>query len=112
MEKLYYLLLDEADRPGAELRDALIEKAAPALREAGARDITVNVHDNEVAAGQPVRKSDPPVRASLSFWLQDSDDRAPCEEALAAHAKRLVGYLVVESRPLAHDAPRADAPRA
>jgi hypothetical protein len=41
-----------------------------------------------------------------SFWMDNSDDRAPCEAALAAHAKRLVGYLVVESRPLVHEAPK------
>jgi hypothetical protein len=41
----------------------------------------------------------------VSFWMQNADDRAPCEAALAPHAKRLAGYLVVESRPLIHDRP-------
>jgi hypothetical protein len=106
MEKLYYLMFDEAERPGGALRDALIEKAAPALRAAGARDITVNVQDEAVAAGKPLRRSDPPIRASVALWLEDSDDRGPCEQVLAAQTRRLAGYLVVESRPLRHQPPR------
>ena len=105
MEKLVYLISQEADLPGNELREGLISQAAPALRAAGASQITVNVHDEDTAAGMPIRKSDPPIRAMVSFWLQNADDRAPCEAALAAHARRLAGYLVVESRPLVHDQP-------
>ena len=93
MEKLAYLLFDEGDRPGGELRDALRDKAVPALREAGARDITLHVQDEHVAAGAAMRKSDPPIRAMVSFWLGDSDDRGACEQALAGHARRIAGYL-------------------
>ena len=103
MEKLVYLIFHEADHPGQELRAGLIEKAAPALRTAGASQIAVNVHDEDTAAGSPIRKSDPPIRAMVSFWLQNADDRDPCSDALAAHAKRLAGYLVVESRPIIHE---------
>jgi len=105
MEKLVYLIFREADFPGEELRNGLISKAAPALRAAGASQITLNVHDEDTAHGTPIRRSDPPIRAMVSFWLQNADDRAPCEDALAAHAQRLTGYLVVESRPLVHDMP-------
>jgi len=103
MEKLVYLLFQEADASGEALRSGLLEKAAPGLRAAGAREITVSVNDEAVAAGTPIRRSDPPIRAMVSFWLQNADDRAPCEQALAAHAQRLAGYLVVESRPLVHE---------
>jgi len=106
MEKLVYLIFQEADLPGSELRAALLEKAAPALRAGGAREITVHVQDEEVADGTPMRRSDPPIRAMVSFWMHNADDRAPCESALAAHARRLAGYLVVESRPLLHEAPK------
>ena len=106
MEKLVYLIFQKADLAGPELRAALLGKAAPALREAGAREITVNVHDEEVADGTPMWRSDPPIRAMVSFWMQNADDRGPCEGALAAHARRLAGYLVVESRPLVHEAPK------
>lgn len=108
MEKCVYLLFDEAERPGAELRDALREKAVPALRAAGARNITLHVQDEHVAAGGPLRKSDPPIRAMVSLWLEDSDDRGPCEDALAAHARRIAGYLVVESRPMDHHPPQGE----
>ena len=106
MEKLVYLIFHDADLPGAELRSALVEKVAPALRAGGAFEITVHVQDEHVAAGTPLRRSDPPIRAMVSFWLHDSDDRAACEAALAPHARRLAGYLVLESRPLLHEAPR------
>jgi len=105
MEKLCYLLFHEAELPGSALRQALIEKAAPALRAAGAREITLHVQDEEVAAGQPLRRSDPPIRAMVSFWMHDSDERAACEAALRPHARRLAGYLMLESRPLVHQAP-------
>jgi hypothetical protein len=106
MEKLVYLIFHELELPGSELRTALLEKAAPALRAAGAREIAVNVHDEAVADGTPIRRSDPPIRAMISFWMNDADDRGPCEDALARHARRLAGYLVLESRPLVHEAPR------
>jgi hypothetical protein len=105
VEKLVYLIYGDADLPGATLRSGLIEKAAPALRAAGASQIAVNVQDEDTASGRPIRKSDPPIRAMVSFWLQNADDRAPCEEALSPHGAGLAGYLVVESRPLLHDPP-------
>jgi len=103
MEKLVYLLFEDEGRPGSSLREALLEKVVPVLRESGATDIVVNVHDEEVAAGQPIRRSAPPIRAMVAFWLQCADDRAACEAVLAAQAKRVAGYLVVESRPLVHE---------
>ena len=106
MEKLQYLLFHEPELAGSALRQALVEKAVPALRAAGAREITLHLQDEEVAAGTPLRRSDPPIRAMVSFWLQDSDERAACEAALRPHARRTAGYLVVESRPLVHEAPR------
>jgi hypothetical protein len=109
MEKLVYLIHQSADVPGPDLRASLIEKAAPALREAGAMQISVSVDDEDVAqgAGVLIRKSDPPIRALVSFWMHLADDRGPCEEILRREAEELHGYLVVESRPLLHDAPIA-----
>lgn len=103
MEKLVYLIFHDADHDGDALRDALIEKAQPALREAGAAHLTLHVQDSAVAAGQAVRKSDPPIRAMVSLWLENADDRGPCEAALAAHARGIAGYVVAESRPMVHD---------
>ena len=103
MEKLAYLIFDEADRSGKELREALIDGVAPKLRAAGAQGILVNVADEDVAAGNPIRNRVPPVRAFVCFWLENSDDRGPCEEALGAVGQGLAGYLVAESRPLVHE---------
>ena len=108
MEKCVYLLFDAADRVGSELREALRQKAAPALRAAGARDIILHVQDEEVGAGKALRKSEPPIRAMVSLWLEDSDDAGECEAALAAHARQIAGYLVVESRPMDHEPPKGE----
>ncbi len=107
MEKLAYLIHQELDVPGPDLRTALIEKAAAALRDAGACQIGVSVDDEHVAAGAKVaiRRAVPPVRGLVTFWMQNSDDRSPCEQILEAHAARIAGYLVVESRPLIHQPP-------
>jgi hypothetical protein len=116
MEKLVYLLFQSPDLPGADLRVALLEGAAPALRAAGARWISVNVHDEAVAASGlpdvdrweelPSTRwvSSPPVRAMVSFWMQCSEDRAACERVLEPIASRLCGYLVLESIPLVNTA--------
>ena len=105
MQKLFYLLFDDAEADGDALRDALIEKAVPAMRDGGATGITVFASDSDVAAGRPVRQVDPPIRAMVSFWLEDAGDRGPAEAALRAHVPSLAGYLVVESRPIAHEMP-------
>jgi len=105
MEKLVYLVYHEAEHAGDELRTTLVEKVTPALREGGAFYVTVNVQDSDVAAGQALRQNDPPIRAMVSFWLQDADDRGACEEALRGCARGIAGYLVVESRPVLHEAP-------
>ncbi|MBW2232940.1 MAG: EthD domain-containing protein [Deltaproteobacteria bacterium] len=107
MEKLVYLIHQDAAAPGSDLRRALIDKATPTLREAGASQIAVNVHDEHVSqgAGVTISRSEPPIRAMVSFWLQNVDDRAPCEAALAQHSAALHGYLTVESRPVVHSPP-------
>jgi hypothetical protein len=102
MQKLFYLLRDGASEDGDVLRTAIVEKAVPAIRACGATGITVFAADRDVAAGRPVRQIDPPIRAMVSFWLEDAADRTPAEAAL----RSLAGYLVVESRPLVHATPR------
>lgn len=108
MQKLFYLLFDTPEADGGKLRDALCETAAPALRDAGATEIYVFAADEHVAAGHPVRQVDPPIRAMVSFWLEDAGDRGPCEAALAAHVPGIAGYLVVESRPMVHTPPKGE----
>ena len=105
MEKLVYLLFRTRDLPGAALRDELVQKTAASLRAAGATQIAVNVDDEAVAAGRPIRRSEPPIRAMVSFWLENSDDREEAERVLGERTTRLAGYLVSESRPIVHERP-------
>jgi hypothetical protein len=103
MQKLFYLLFDSAETSGNGLRETLCERAAPTLRASGATEITVFANDDAVAAGPfQIRRSEPPIRAAVSFWLSDAADRVAAEDALRAHAEALAGYLVVESRPMVY----------
>jgi hypothetical protein len=100
MEKLVYLIRRVEDVSGSELRDALIGSSA-ALRDAGAGNLSISVNDEDVAAGAAVRigKLDPPIRAMVSFWMDNADDRGASEQLLREVATELAGYLVVESVP-------------
>jgi hypothetical protein len=106
MQKLFYLLFDAADADGTKLREDLCSTAVPTMRAGGATEITVFGADADVAEGNPIRQVDPPIRAMVSFWLDDADDRGPSEAALSAHVRGIAGYLVVESRPMPHDMPK------
>jgi hypothetical protein len=106
MEKLVYVLRAPEDRPGAEIREALIGSAAPRLREAGATELVINVQDEAVAEGQPMRGAEQPIRAMAHFWLEDANEAAACEQALVAESLQIYGFLVVESRPMVHERPR------
>jgi hypothetical protein len=108
MQKLFYLLFDSPGADGTKLREALCSTAASAMRESGATGITVFGADADVEDGSPMRQVDPPIRAMVSFWLEDAADRGPSEAALSAHVSGIAGYLVVESRPMVHDAPKGD----
>jgi hypothetical protein len=70
------------------------------IRDSGGREIFIFANDEDVSAGTPVRRSDPPIRGFVSFWLEDAADRDPAERALAARVAQIAGYLVVESRPM------------
>jgi hypothetical protein len=102
MQKLFYLLFDDASADGTRLRESLCEIAVPALRSSGAIEISVFGNDADVAAGSPMGKCEPPIRAMVSFWLDDAADRGAAEEVLAALASGIAGYLVLESRPVIH----------
>jgi EthD domain len=106
MQKLFYLLMDAATADGDALRQAIFAKAVPAMRAGGAKEITVFAADKDVAAGRPMRQIDPPIRAMVSFWLDDAADRGPSESALRSLVRGIAGYLVVESRPLVHEMPK------
>ena len=111
MQKLFYLLLDSPEADGTKLRQTLCTTAVPAMRAGGASEITVFGADADVAAGKPVRHIDPPIRAMVSFWLEDAADRGAAEAALSAHVKGVAGYLVCESRPMVHEMPKGERTR-
>ncbi len=111
MQKLFYLLMDAAAADGDALRQAIVAKAVPAMRAGGAREITVFAADKDVAAGRPIRQIDPPIRAMVSFWLEDAADRGPSEAAFRSLVSGIAGYLVVESRPLVHEMPKGKRTR-
>ncbi len=102
MEKLAYVIRQSDGVSGASLRDALIEKSAPRLRDAGAIHVQVNVNDEDVAQGEAIRirMIEPPMRAMVTFWMEDADEREGCEAVLGEHALELHGWLVVESVPI------------
>jgi len=106
MQKLFYLLMHDAQADGDALRAAIADRAVPAIRACGGRDVTVFAADADVAAGRPVRQIDPPIRAMVSFWLEDAADRGPAEAALKGLVRGIAGYLVVESRPVVHAMPK------
>lgn len=108
MQKLFYLLFDDPEKDGDALRDTLVEKVAPTIRDHGGQDLYVFANDADVAGGQPMGELGPRIRAMVSFWLEDAADRGPAEAALVAPVESIAGYLVVESRPMVHTPPRGE----
>ena len=99
-----YLLQPEASVAASVVRDGLLQETVSGLRSEGAGRISVNLFDEAVeqGAGSVIAHRDPPIRAMVCFWLENSGDRAGCEALLGAQVAQLAGYLVVESRPLVH----------
>jgi hypothetical protein len=101
MEKLMYVLWGDGDvGAGADLRDRLLNLTAPSLFAAGARALTVDVHDAEAAQApppMPTPEGEDPLAAIVSVWIDAYDRRSPFERALAELGYRFAGYLVVES---------------
>ncbi len=101
MEKLVYLLWGGDDpAAGDALRDRLLTDVAPALLDAGALRLGVNVHDSAAAEAPspvPTPVGEDPHVAELSVWVDCYDRRDPIESAIAGVGLRHAGYLVVES---------------
>ena len=108
MEKLAYVVWKRGAEPDARFAQRLLEEAAPRLR-ARAERLSISVVDDDVAAGARLRlgKGDPPKAGLVSFWLEQSQERAEAEAILRAACERIAGYLVVESRPLVNRTQRA-----
>jgi hypothetical protein len=111
VEKLVYVLWRQVGVSPEELRDALLGEVAGRCRRAGARHMAASVVDEHVEHALKSRLThlDPPPDGIFSFWLDCSDDRAPCQEALSEVCGRLAGYLVLESVPLPNETRRVPA---
>lgn len=110
MEKLAYVVWKRAGEPDERFKLRLLEEVAPRLRARTVR-LRISAVDDDVAAGTKLHlgKLDPRPSGLVSFWLEQSQERAPCESLLAEACDRVAGYLVVESRPLVNTAQRAPA---
>jgi hypothetical protein len=104
MEKLIYVLWDTENDPGSDvgddLRERLLTTIAPSLFAAGARALTVDVHDADAAAApppMPTPDEESTLAALVSVWIDAYDRRAPFERALGELGRPFAGYLVVES---------------
>jgi hypothetical protein len=101
MEKLIYLLWGAGTpEEGDALRERLLGETATRLTEAGARGLTVNVHDSEAgeapSPAPPPPGEDPHV-AEIAVWLDCYERRDAVQEAIDALGLRSGVYLVVES---------------
>jgi hypothetical protein len=109
MEKVVYVVWKDPAQSDTEFRSALIGPVATRLRALGAPRLKVCVVDDEVAPGAGLRigSMKPPKAGMISFWLEQSQERAAHERAIAEQTARIAGYLVVESRPLVNESQRA-----
>jgi hypothetical protein len=106
VEKLVYLVWKQAGEADARFGARLLEEVAPRLRTRSAK-LRISVVDDDVAAGARHHLGKLAPSGLVSFWLEQSQERAACEALLAAASGRAAGYLVVESRPLVNEARRA-----
>ena len=108
MEKLVYLVWGGGTpRSGDRLRDRLLGDTAGRVLAAGARGLTVNVHDGAAAeAPSPVPTPDgeDPHVAELSVWVDSYDRRDPVDEVVAlSHPS---GHGGVQPGEAAHHVPQ------
>ncbi len=112
MEKVMYVVRDPARGHGDGLRDGLVG-ATERFVAAGALAVTVDVDDSQsdVPPALPAPEDEPTIRAVVSVWLHNYQQRGPVEALLDELVPDYDGYLVVESLYTdyggnAHAAPR------
>lgn len=108
MEKLLYAFW-RGTEPAAALRQRFLEVAAPAIRDAGAERLQLNIADfTDLRGALPnfsIASMSPPPDGIVSFWLTSAWRREPVERLLRGTFGRLAGYVVAEStilRNVAH----------
>lgn len=106
MEKILYLVWKQPGDTPEGFRKRWLDRIAPALLEAGARHVRVNVADEDVAPAAPLKQScsGQSFDAMLSLWLDTAVWRDRYEALFRDQVERCHGYLVCESEPIAHHA--------
>lgn len=99
MEKLIYLAWGPAPDGDDRYRELFVDRVAPELVAAGARNVSVNVDDarSDVASPVPFPAGEEPHVAQISLWLDCHDRRSDVEAVVAGAGLRTAGYLVCES---------------
>ena len=97
---MYLLWGDGSPAEGDALRERLLGIGAPAVLDAGAHAVTVNVHDSEAARAVspvPTPAGEEPHVAEVAVWVDSYDRRGGVERPLVELGSITAGYLVVES---------------
>jgi hypothetical protein len=102
VEKVVYLVWDRPDpTTGDRLRDALLGAVATEVLAAGARALTVNVHDAaaaEAPSPAPAPAGEATHVAQVSVWVDSYDRRGGLDEIVAGGTGLPISaYLVTES---------------
>ena len=102
MEKLLYVLWRDAQEGERGFNTRLLRELSAELLALGGARLSINVVDDAVAPGAPLRQENtrPSPSALVSFWLNSAHVRAPLEAALQRAAPRIAGYAVTESTAL------------
>jgi hypothetical protein len=101
MEKLAYLVMKDPAARGDAFRDALLDRAAPALlARSDVRGLTMEIpdlaDDPRVTAAHLTGRGRE-LGGAVFVWVDSVDRRAAIEEILAGIGAGLAGYLVTES---------------
>ncbi len=101
MEKLVYVLW-KGHEDLMQFNQKLLGPLRQKLQSLGADRLQVNVVDDMVTPGAPLRQENlrPGPSALVSFWLNSSHIRGAFEKALEEVAPRIGGYAVTESTVL------------
>src|SRR5690606_21156063 len=106
VEKVIYRIEHDGPPPPG-LSERLRGEVAARLLDLGARAITVNVVDDDVAPAASLRmvSSSLPPSAVVSVWMDSATDhrRAPFDDAVAVAGGAVSAYLVTESVPLSNE---------
>ncbi len=97
MDKLIYILWGPPAREKKENQRVLLKEVAPALLQAGVSKLTMYIadQDSDFKSAAPFHPGER-MCADLSLWLDNLDQRAPCEEAIKAAGFRFAGFLADE----------------